>query len=145
MYQKVCLWVNQVSIYRPRSSGHLASSRRSSEGFFTKESGENTVSHKPQQVRTIVRNRECISTDFVFLEHFAWLCENFACSCEIEKHVFFQLLFSISPISSFLIHLHHLQFSSKAWSKCISSSSSSTLCPSSIPFFICHSMLQKSP
>ena len=64
---------------------------------------------------------------------------------KLKNMFFFQLLFSISPISSFLIHLHHLQFSYKAWSKCISSFSSSTLCPSSIPFFICHSMLQKSP
>ena len=44
------------------------------------------------------------------------------------KNMLFQLLFAISPISSFLIHLHHLQFSSKVWSKCISSSSSSSLC-----------------
>ena len=44
------------------------------------------------------------------------------------KNMLFRLLFAISPISSFLIHLHHLQLSSKAWSKCISSSSLSTLC-----------------
>ena len=44
------------------------------------------------------------------------------------KNMLFQLLFAISPISSFLIHLHHLQFSSKVWSKCIFSSSSSSLC-----------------
>ena len=44
------------------------------------------------------------------------------------KNMIFRLFFAISPISSFLIHLHHLQLSSKVWSKCISSSSSSTLC-----------------
>ena len=69
----------------------------------------------------IVQNGECISTDFVFTEHFAWLCkinfhfslgvlqpkpilfhfawlcENFAWSCEIEKHVFFSTpLFNFS-------------------------------------------------
>ena len=36
------------------------------------------------------------------------------------KNMFFRLLFAISLISSFLIHPHHLQLSSKAWSKCIS-------------------------
>ena len=56
----------------------------------------------------------------LILFYFAWLCE-------IEK-MLFRLLFAISPIFSFLIHLHHLQLSSKVWSKCISSSSSSTLC-----------------
>ena len=94
------------------SSGHLTSSKRSSGGFFTKESRENAVLHEPQQVHTIVRSGECISTNFVFLEHFAWsceisfhfspgvlqpkpilfhfawLCEFFACSCEIEKQGF---------------------------------------------------------
>ena len=45
-----------------------------------------------------------------------------------SKIMLFRLLFAISLISSCLTHLHHLQLSSKAWSKCISSSSSSTLC-----------------
>ena len=45
------------------------------------------------------------------------------------KNMLFQLLFAISPISSFLIHLHHLQFSSKVWSKCTSSSSASIMYP----------------
>ena len=45
-----------------------------------------------------------------------------------SKIMLFRLLFAIYLISSCLIHLHHLQLSSKAWSKCISSSSSSTLC-----------------
>ena len=45
-----------------------------------------------------------------------------------SKIMLFRFLFAISFISSCLIHLHHLQLSSKAWSKCISSSSSSTLC-----------------
>ena len=94
----------------------MASSQRSSRGFFIKESGENTFSHEPQQFRMMVRSGGSISIIFVFLERFAWLCENFAWSCEIQKHVF-RLLFAISLISSFLIHLHHLQFSSKAWSK----------------------------
>ena len=39
----------------------------------------------------------------------------------------FQLLFVISSISFFWIYLNHLQISSKSWSKCIDSSSSSTL------------------
>ena len=42
------------------------------------------------------------------------------------KYINFQLLFDISSISFFWIHLNHLQISSKAWSKCIASSSSST-------------------
>ena len=45
------------------------------------------------------------------------------------KNMFFRLLFAISLISSFLIHPHHLQLSSKAWSKCTSSSSSSIMYP----------------
>ena len=57
------------------------------------------------QFRTIVRSGKSISTIFVFLESFAWLCKinfhfslsvlqpksilfQFACSCEIEKHGF---------------------------------------------------------
>ena len=36
-----------VFIYRPRSSGHLASSKRYSGDFFIKESGENAFSHEP--------------------------------------------------------------------------------------------------
>ena len=34
-----------------------------------------------------------------------------------SKNMFFQLFFAISLISSFLIHLHHLQLSSKSQSK----------------------------
>ena len=88
----------------------------------------------------MVQSGESISFIFVLLKRFAWLCENFAWSCEITfhnslmccsqypfcfishghaklKNMFFRLLFAISPIFSFLIQLHHLQFSSKAWSK----------------------------
>ena len=88
----------------------------------------------------MVRSGKPFSCIFVLLEHFAWLCENFAWSCEITFHIalmccsqhlfyfishdyaksrnmFFRLLFAISLISSFLIYFHHLQFSSKAWSK----------------------------
>ena len=43
--KKVFKWVNQVSIYRPRSSGDLALSKMSSRGFFTKKFGKNTISH----------------------------------------------------------------------------------------------------
>ena len=43
------------------------------------------------------------------------------------KYLIFQLLFFISSISFFWIHLNHLQISSKSWSKCIAFSSSSTL------------------
>ena len=121
---KVLKWVNQVSIYRPRSSAHLASSKRSSEGFFTKKSRKNTISHELQQFRTIVRSGKFISTIFVFLEHFAWLCEisfhfsalavakippgsishicvNFSHVHAKLKNMVFQLLFSIFPISFF--------------------------------------------
>ena len=109
---KVLKWVNEISIYRPRSSGHLASSKRSSGGFFIKKSGKYAISHELQQFRTIVRSGKSINTIFVFLKRFAWLCEInfhfshgvlqpksilfqfarlcefFACSCEIEKHGF---------------------------------------------------------
>ena len=133
---KVLKWVNQVSIYRPRSSAHLASSKRSSEGFFTKKSRKNTISHELQQFRTIVRSGKFISTIFVFLEHFAWLCEIsfhfshlscsqnplwfarlcefFACSCKIEKHGFstsfchFSHFFLLTPFPPSSIQLQSL-------------------------------------
>ena len=112
---KVPKWVNQVSIYRPRSSGHLASSKRSSEGFFTKKSRKNTISHdcakwKVHQhhfclfgaFRTTVRNQFSLlpfsCSQNPFLVHFARLCEFFACSYEIEKHGF----------STCFCHLSHL-------------------------------------
>ena len=38
------------------------------------------------QFRTIVRSGKFISTIFVFLEHFSWLWEIFAWSCEISFH-----------------------------------------------------------
>ena len=74
-----------------------------------------------------------------FLFHFAWLCENFAWSCEIEKHVFstpfcnFSHFFIFNPplppsiqlqipiqtdcIASFIMHLdhHQLYFFSSIW------------------------------
>ena len=91
----------------------------------------------------IVRSGECINTNFVFLEHFAWLCENFAWSCEISfhfsplakakippgpfltsvqifrklKNMGFQLLFVISPISFSWFHFNYLQINSKSWFK----------------------------
>ena len=90
----------------------------------------------------MVRSGKSISLYFVFLERFAWLCEIFAWSYKIAfyfslsmlqpslfyfishdyaklKNMFFRLLFAILPISSFLIHLYHLQFSSKSQSKLI--------------------------
>ena len=38
MSKSLLKWENQVSISSPRSSGHLALSKRSSGGFFTKKS-----------------------------------------------------------------------------------------------------------
>ena len=90
--QKILEWVNLVSIYRPRSSGHLASSQRSSRGFFIKESEENTFSHEPQQFRMMVRSGGSISIIFIFLERFTWLWENFAWSCEIGFHFSLSML-----------------------------------------------------
>ena len=103
--QKILEWVNLVSIYRPRSSGHLASSKRFSGGFFITKSRENTFSHESQQFCMMVRSGRSIKIIFVFLERFAWSCKisfhfslsmlqpkpilfHFAWSCEIEKHVF---------------------------------------------------------
>ena len=85
-------WVNHVSIYRPRSRGHLASSKRSLGCFFTKESGENTFSHEPQQFCMMVQSGGSISIIFVFLERFTWLCENFTWSCEIAFHFSLSML-----------------------------------------------------
>ena len=106
---KVFKWVNQVSIYRPRSSGHLASSKRSSGGFFIKKSRKYAISHDcakwkmhQQQFRLLgafrmtVRNfRMLMRNQFLvfplscsqnsFLVHFARLCEFFTCSCEMRK------------------------------------------------------------
>ena len=53
---KIPKWVNQVSIYRPRSSGHLASSKRSSGGFFIKKFGKDAISHELQQFRMSSNN-----------------------------------------------------------------------------------------
>ena len=97
----------------------------------------------------IVRSKKYVSTNFAFLEHFTWLYEiNFEMSLWFTtknalwsishdcakishdhakwKYIIFQLIFDISSISFFWIHLNHLQIISKAWSKCIASSSSST-------------------
>ena len=101
--------------------------------------------------------KNATATIYIFLKHFAWLCEIFAWSCEIGfeiplglqhkstfwsilhshakflhdhakwKYLIFKLLFVISSISFFWIHLNHLQISSNSWSQCIDSSSSSTL------------------
>ena len=99
----------------------------------------------------MVRSGESISFNFVLLERFARSCEitfsqflyvlqpqpfyfishdyaKFSHGHAKSKIMLFRLLFAISLISSCLIHLHHLQLSSKAWSKCIFSFSSSTLC-----------------
>ena len=70
--------------FRPRSSGHLASSKRFFGGLFTKKSRKNAILHELQQFRTIVRSGKFISTIFAYLEHFAWLCKSFAWSCEIN-------------------------------------------------------------
>ena len=101
---------------------------------------KNAFSHEPQQFRMMMRSGKSISCIFVLLERFAWLCEIFAWSYKIAfyfslsmlqpslfyfishdyaklKNMFFRLLFAILPISSFLIHLYHLQFSSKSQSK----------------------------
>ena len=52
----------------------------------------------------MVRSGESISIIFVFLEHFAWLCENFAWSCEINFHFF---LFVLQP-KPILFHFSRL-------------------------------------
>ena len=147
---KILKWVNQVSIYRSRSSGHLESFKRSYKGFFTKKSGKNAISHELQKFCRIVQSGKCISTNFAFLEHFAWLCKIFAWSCEISFHFFplscsqiplwsishdcanfshvhaklknivFQLFFAISSISFSWFHFNHLQINSKSRSKPIS-------------------------
>ena len=112
MYQKSKKWVNQLSIYKPRSSGHLASSKRSSRGFFIKKSRKYAISHDcakwktHQQQFRLLRAFHMIVRNFCmvmrnqflvfplscsqnsFLVHFARLWEFFACSCEIEKHSF---------------------------------------------------------
>ena len=133
--------------FRPRSSGHLASSKRFFGGLFTKKSRKNAISHKLQQFRTIVRSGKFISTIFAFLEHFAWLCKIFAWSCEISfhfsllscsqnpfcfishdcanflyvhakwKNIVFQLFFVISSFSFFWFHFNYLQINSKSQSK----------------------------
>ena len=89
----------------------MASSKRSSEAFFTKESRENAVLHEPQQVCTIVRNGECINIIFIFLEHFTWLCENFTWSCETAFY------FSLSVLQSKPILFHFAWLcENSAWS-----------------------------
>ena len=54
-------------------------------------------------------------------------CTKFSHDHAKWKYIIFQLLFDISSITFFWIHLKHFQIGSKTWSKCISSSSSSTL------------------
>ena len=59
------------------------------------------------------------------------------------KNMLFRLLLAISPISSFLIHLHHLQLSSKSQSKLIALLLS--LCIWIIINFICFLQFDSSP
>ena len=102
-----------------------------------------------ENASTLFSSSWSVSHDYVKISHghvkllftFPLVCYSQNLSCFIShdyakiphghaklKNMPFQLLFAIFPISSFLIHLHHLQFSFKAWSKCISSFSSFSLC-----------------
>ena len=83
-----------------------------------------------QNFRMAMRNQfsffplSCSQIHFWSISHD---CANFPHVHAKWKNIVFQLLFAISPISFFCIHLNHLQFNSKTWSKCIAFSSSSTL------------------
>ena len=121
-------WVNQVSIYRPKSSGYLASFKRSFRGFFTKKSGKHAISHDcakwkihqhhfhlPGAFRMTMQNfRMVMWNQFSlfpfelqpksFMFHFTRLCGFSSCSCEMEKHSFstpfchFFNFFLLSPL-----------------------------------------------
>ena len=105
----------------------------------------------------VVWNREFGISSYSLLDHFAWLCEIFTWSCEINLAILLILqsifvLWSIShnhakfsddhmslqyfdfelPLIIFFIfffwlYLNYLQIGSKSWSNYIASSSSSTL------------------
>ena len=80
------------SIYMPRSSGHLTPFKRSSRVFSFQQSGVwqqnkhftwfSTISHEENQFRMVMRNQWSNSSISSFLDHFAWLCQIFAYSCE---------------------------------------------------------------
>ena len=116
-----------------------------------------TISHEENQFRMVMRNHWSNNNNNNFLDHFTWLCEIFACSCEINLAILLILqsiflLWSIShnhakfsddhtnlqyfdfelPLIIFFIflfwlYLNYLQIGSKSWSNYIASSSSSTL------------------
>ena len=59
MSKSLLKWVNRVSIYRPRSSGHLTSSKRSSGGSSPRNlefSNKMSISHKIWQFRMSSNN-----------------------------------------------------------------------------------------
>ena len=87
---KVLKWVNQVFIYKPRSSGHLASSKRSSRGFFIKKSGKNTISHNCAKWKVHQHH-------FHLLRAFRMIVRNFRV---VMRNQFSLLPFELQPKSS---------------------------------------------
>ena len=80
-------WENQVSIYRQgqvETWPHLRGLLEASSPRNLEFSNKMPISHEIQQFHMIVRSKKCINTNFAFLEHFTWLCEIFAWSCEIS-------------------------------------------------------------
>ena len=164
-------WRIQVFIYRPRSSGQLASSKKfleASSSSNMKFNNKKTFSHKLNQFRMVVQNQEFGNNNYNLLEHFAWLCEIFAWSCKISLAIFLCLqhnstFWSIHMImrngniwflNFLLLFLPFLPFESTSTTfKSAPNLDPNTLLlphhpyylPSLIPFLFCHSMLQKSP
>ena len=119
----------------------MTSSKRSSGGFFIKEFGEHTFSHDGAKwrihqhyfrlpvafcmtvriFRMVMRNCFSLFPLVCYSQHpFYFILHDYvkiSHGHEKSKNMLFRLLFAISLIFSFLIHLHHLQFSSKAWLK----------------------------
>ena len=171
--KKVFKWVNQVFIYRPRSSGHLASSKRSSGGFFTKKLGKifRTSSNNfawlckvksslaPFSsywgIRMTLRNfRMAMRNQFSLFPFWATTKILFVSFCTTVR-IFRMFMRNWKTwFSNFLLpFLPFLPFESTSItfnSTPKPSPSASPLphphcVPFSIPFLFCHSMLQKSP
>ena len=135
---KVLTWVNQVSIYRPRSNGHLASSKRSFVGFFNKKSGKK---YNSTRVPTIFH--DCVKWK-VHQHHFFCLPRAFRMTVRnfrmvIRNQLSLLLFFSFDSTST------TFNLAPKLCPSALPLSHHPYCVPSSIPFLFCHSMLQKSP
>ena len=103
---KVLKWVNQVSINRPRSSGHLVSSKRFSGGFFIKKSEKKKIQFhtSSNNFARLCEVEKVHQHHFYLLGAFCMIVRNFRV---VMRNQFSLLPFELQPKSP-LVHFAHL-------------------------------------